>query len=122
MSLIMEQMKPEHSELFALEFGKIAETDIAYTLSSTNMDQSAPNLLKMYVTIRSRTGSIGAELSELFALEFAKINESDFVYTLAFYECRPMSTKHGHNIYDNEILDEFNYGSNPTATSGVICP
>ena len=33
-----------------------------------------------------------------------------------------MSTKHGQNIYDNEILDEFNYGSNPTVTSGVICP
>ena len=33
-----------------------------------------------------------------------------------------MSTKHGHNIYDTEILDEFNYGSNPTVTSGVICP
>ena len=33
-----------------------------------------------------------------------------------------MSTKHGHNIYDNEILVEFNYGSNPTVTSGVICP
>ena len=34
-----------------------------------------------------------------------------------------MSTKHGHNIYyENEILDEFNYGSNPTVTSGVICP
>ena len=27
MSLIMEQIKPEHLELFALEFGKIAETD-----------------------------------------------------------------------------------------------
>ena len=33
-----------------------------------------------------------------------------------------MSTKHGGNIYDNEILDEFNYGSNPTVTSGVISP
>ena len=31
-----------------------------------------------------------------------------------------MSTKHGHN--DNEILDEFKHGSNPTVTSGVICP
>ena len=31
-----------------------------------------------------------------------------------------MSTKHGHNIYDNEILDEFNYGSNLSVTSGVI--
>ena len=25
-----------------------------------------------------------------------------------------MSTKHGHNIYDTEILDEFDYWSNPT--------
>ena len=33
-----------------------------------------------------------------------------------------MSTKHGHNIYDNEILDEFNYGSDPTVTSRVTYP
>ena len=63
---------------------------------------------------------IGAELSELFALEFAKIAESDLHSSI--YKCRPISTKHGHNIYDNEILDEFNFGSNPTVTSGVICP
>ena len=87
MSLIMEQIKPEHRELFALEFGKIAETDIVYSLTSPNINQSPRNLVKMYVTIRSRTSSImdliGAELSELFALEFAKIAESDFVYKLA---------------------------------------
>ena len=64
---------------------------------------------------------IGAELSELFALEFAKIAESDCLHS-SIYKCRPVSTKHGHNIYDNEMLDEFNYGSNPTVTSGVICP
>ena len=79
----------------------------------------------MYVTIRSWMGSItdliGAELSKLYALEFAKTAESDFVYT-SIYKCRPMSTKHGYNIYDNEILDEFNYGSNPKVTPGVICP
>ena len=87
MSSIMEQIKPEHLELFALEFGKIAETDFVYTLASPNINQSAPNLVKMYVTIRSRMSLIldliGAELSELFALEFAKIAECDFVYTLA---------------------------------------
>ena len=87
MSLIMGQIEPEHPELFTLEFGKIAEYDFVYTLSSTNIDQSAPNLVKMYGTIRSRMSSImdliGAELSELFALEFANIAESDFVYTLA---------------------------------------
>ena len=86
-SLIMEQIKPEHMELFALEFGKIAETDFDYILESPNMSQSAPNLVKMYVTMRPRMSLImdliGAELSELFALEFAKIAESDFVYTLA---------------------------------------
>ena len=64
---------------------------------------------------------IGLELSELFALEFAKIAESDFVYTLSIYKCRPMSTTHGYNTYDNEILDKSNNGLNPTVTSGVIC-
>ena len=87
MSLIMEQIKPENPELFALEFGKIAESDFVYTLASPNINQSAPNLVKMYMTIRSRMSSImdliGADLSEFFALELAKIAESDFVYTLA---------------------------------------
>ena len=34
MSLIVEQIKQEHPELFALEFGKIAESDFVYTLDS----------------------------------------------------------------------------------------
>ena len=87
MSLIMGQTKSEHPELFALEFRKVAESDFVYTLASTNINQSAPNLVKMYVTIPSWMSSIidliGPELSELFALEFTKIAESDFVYTLA---------------------------------------
>ena len=58
MSSIMGQIEPEHWELFALEFGKIAESDFIYALSSTNIDQSAPDLVKMYVTIRSRMSSI----------------------------------------------------------------
>ena len=67
-TLIIGQIEPEHLELFALEFGKIAETDFVYTLASTNINQSAPNLVKMYVTIRSQMSSImdviGPELSE----------------------------------------------------------
>ena len=55
---IMEQIKSEHPELFVLDFGKIAESDFVYILASTNIDQSAPNLVKMYVTIRSRMRSI----------------------------------------------------------------
>ena len=58
MSLIMGQIEPEHPGLFALEFGKIAESDFVYTPASTNIDQSAPNLVKMYVTMRSRMSSI----------------------------------------------------------------
>ena len=77
MSSIMGHIETEHPELFALEFGKIAESDIVYTLTSTNIDQSAPNLVKMYVTIRSQMSSImvliGPELSELSALEFENL-------------------------------------------------
>ena len=58
MSSIMGQIEPEHPELFALKFGKIAESDFVYTLASTNINQSAPNVVKMYMTIRSRMSSI----------------------------------------------------------------
>ena len=127
MSLIMEQIELELPQLFVLEFGKIAESDFVYTLASTNINQSAPNLIKMYVTIRSQMTSImdiiGPELSELFPLEFAKIAESDFVYTIAStnvdHLIPNMVTVH---IYDDEIFDEFDYWSNLTVTSGVICP
>ena len=88
MSLILGQIQQEHLELFALEFGNIAESGFVYTLASTNINQSAPNLVKMYVTIRSRMRSImdliGLKLSELFTLEFSKIAESYFVYSLVF--------------------------------------
>ena len=74
MSLILGQIESEHPELFALEFGKIAESDFVYTLASTKIDQSRPNLVKMYMTIRSHISSImdviGAELFELSVLEF----------------------------------------------------
>ena len=77
MSLIMGQIEFEHLELFALEFGKIAETDFVYTLASTNINQSAPNLVKLHVIIRSWMSMImdliGPELSELFAHELKKL-------------------------------------------------
>ena len=72
MSLIMGHIELEHQELFALEFGKIAESDLVYTLASTNMDQSTPNLVKMYVTIRSWMSSI-TDMFELSALEFENL-------------------------------------------------
>ena len=73
MSSIMGQIEPEHPELFALECGKIAEYDFVYTISSTNINQSAPNWVKMYVIIISGmsliTDLFGSELFELSALE-----------------------------------------------------
>ena len=69
----MGQIEPEHLELFALEFGKIAENDFVYTLSSTNINQSASNLVKVYMIIRSQMRRImeliGPELSDSSALE-----------------------------------------------------
>ena len=75
--LILGQIEPEHPELFALEFGKIADYDFVYSLSSTNIDQSAPNLVKIYVIKRSWMSLIinliVPELSELSALELENL-------------------------------------------------
>ena len=77
MSSIMDQIELEHRELFALEFGKIAESDFVYTLASTNINQSSPNLVKIYMTIRSHMSSImdliRPEMSELYALELKNL-------------------------------------------------
>ena len=39
MSSITGKIEPERPELFALRFGKMAESDIIYTLASTNINQ-----------------------------------------------------------------------------------
>ena len=73
LSLIIGQIESENPELFALKFGKIAESDFVYTPASTNIDQSTPNLVKIYMTRRSRMRMImdviKPELSELSTLE-----------------------------------------------------
>ena len=83
MSSIIGQIESENPELFALEFGKIAKSDFVYTLASTNIDQSASNLVKMYMTIRSRMSLIidliGPELSKLFTFEL-----ENFLYSTLF--------------------------------------
>ena len=83
MSSIIGHIKAENWELFALEFGKIAESDFVYTPASTNIDQSASNLVKMYMTIRSRMSPImdliGQALSELSTLEL-----ENFLYLTLF--------------------------------------
>ena len=77
MSSIMGQIEPQHPELFAPEFKKIAENDFVYTPSSTNINQSAPNLVKVYMTIRSQMSLImdliGPELFELSTFELENL-------------------------------------------------
>ena len=53
MRFIMDLIGPELFELFALEFAKIAESDFVYTITSTNVDQLVPNMVTVYMTMRS---------------------------------------------------------------------
>ena len=59
------------------ESGKFAESYFVYTIASTDIDQSAPNLVKMYMTIRSCMSLImdliKPELSELSTLELENL-------------------------------------------------
>ena len=66
---------------------KIATFDYVYTPASTNINQSAPNLVKIYMIVRSLISLImyiiQPEQFELSAFEFGKITVFDVVYTLA---------------------------------------
>ena len=94
MSLIMGLIRPERPELFALGLKKIATFHFVYTLASTNINQSAPNLLKKYMTIKSWMslimGLFGPERLELFALELKEL-----LYFTLFILCHlQISTNH----------------------------
>ena len=58
MCSIMGPTGPEQLELFVLELLKIASFDFVYSLTSTNVKQSAPNLVTMNMSIRSQMSLI----------------------------------------------------------------
>ena len=58
MRLIMDIFGPELSELFPLEFAKIAESNFVYTIASTNVDQLVPNMVTVYITMSLINGQI----------------------------------------------------------------
>ena len=126
MSLIMDLIRSERPELFALEL-KNCCISLCTLAASTNINQTAQNLVKIYMTIRSRMsvimGLIGQERQTLFALE---LNKKSFIISLylhsSIYKYQPISTNLCQNIYDHKTLDEFDYWSNRTGTTGVICP
>ena len=70
----------EQLELFALALGKIAAFDFVYSLASTNINQSAPNLITMYISIRSQVSLITSQVIPdqrmLSAIEIEKLNFS----------------------------------------------
>ena len=74
----MGQIGPEQLELLALELGKIAALDFVYSLASPNINQSTPNLVTMYMSIRSQMslimGQVIPDQSVLPALEIEKFN------------------------------------------------
>ena len=77
MSLILDLIRLERLELFALELKKIAIFDFVYSLASTILNQSALILAEVYITIRSWMSLImdviGLERLKLFALELKKL-------------------------------------------------
>ena len=64
MSSIMDLIEPELSELFTLEFAKIAESDFVYTLAYTNVDQLVPNMVTIYMAMRSWMSSIMGQIRQ----------------------------------------------------------
>ena len=58
MSSIMGPIGPEQLELFAVEFGKNCAFDFVYSLASTNINQSAPKIVTMYMSIRCQMNLI----------------------------------------------------------------
>ena len=76
----MGQIKLEHRELFAFELLKIAALDFVYSLTSTNVNQSAPNLVTMNMSIRTQMSLIMSQVildqSVLSALEIEKMKFS----------------------------------------------
>ena len=73
----MGQIGPDQLELFALKLGKIAAFDFVYFLASTNINRSTPNLVTMYMSIRSQMSVIMSQVipdqSVLSALEIEKL-------------------------------------------------
>ena len=80
MSSIMGPIGPEQLELFGLELWKIATFDFVYSLTSTNINHSAPNLVTTNMSIRSQMslimGQVRPDQLVFSVLEIEKLNFS----------------------------------------------
>ena len=125
MTSIMGQIELEHPELFALEFEKncwiwlcLHSSIYKYRPLSTKLDQ---NVCDHKISNEFDYGSNQTRTVQVICLWIRKFAIFDFVYT-SICKYRPISTKLGHNISALKISDEFDYGTNQTRTSRVMCP
>ena len=92
MNSIMGPIAREQLELFALELGEIATFDLVYSLASTNISQSAPNLVTNEHEHRSQMslimGQVIPDQSVLSALEIEKLNFSSLFGI--YFHCYPV--------------------------------
>ena len=111
----------KQAEVFALELRKIAALVSVYTLASTNINQSAPNLVKMYMTLRSELiwimGQIRPDRSGLSILELEKLLYLTLFILKHLQIYKPISTKLDQNVYDHKVLYVFDHGSYWTQTT-----
>ena len=125
MILIMGQIEPEYPGLFALEFGKTAEYDCFHSIIykywpiSTKLRQNVCDHKISdefdYGSNRIRNGWVICPWIRKFAI-------FDFVNTLASANIDQSVPNLATILYAHKVSDEFDYGSNWTRTSRVICP
>ena len=90
-SLIMGPIGLEQLELFGLELWKIATFDFVYSLTSTNINHSAPILVTMNMSIRSRMSLImGQVIPDQLVFSFLEIEKLNFSSLFGIYlHCKP---------------------------------
>ena len=95
-SSIMNLIGREWLELSAFYFKKMLYLTV-YTLSSANINQSAPNLVTMYMSIRFQTSSIMGQVvpdqSVLSAFEIEKLNFSSLFGIYSYCSPALLSTQ-----------------------------
>ena len=86
MSSIMGPIKPEQLELFGLELWKIAALDFVYSLASTNINKSAPDLLTMNMSIRSQMSLImGQVIPDQLVFSVLEIEKPNYSSLFGIY-------------------------------------
>ena len=99
MSWVMGLIEPEQLELFSLELWKIAAFDFVYSLTSTDINRSAPNLITMNMSIRSRMslimGQVIPDQLVLSVFEVEKLNFSSLFGIYLHYQPVLLSTQVG---------------------------